>query len=317
MTPSGAPVRVLFLAGMGRSGTTLLERALAGVEGALALGEVMHLWRRGVVDDELCGCGSAFSSCPFWKQVGTTAFGTWAAVDVGEIERQRDTLDRVRHVPELLVRRGARRSADQKEYADRYLRLYRAAQNLTGAQVVIDSSKQASLPHLLSGRPDIDLRVLHVVRDPRAVAHAWAKEVVRPEATSPSLMPRYDPRTMALMWSRHNVAVELLRVQGLPVLRLRYEDFLEDAPAALARVARFADLPSDPAALNHLTKDSVSLSLDHTAAGNPMRFSVGVLALRRDDAWQAQMSMVDRRAVVRRTWPLLRRYGYHAASAPR
>jgi len=52
--------RVLFLAGLGRSGTTLLERALAELPGVQPLGEVIHLWERSVQGDELCGCGEAF-----------------------------------------------------------------------------------------------------------------------------------------------------------------------------------------------------------------------------------------------------------------
>jgi hypothetical protein len=57
--------RVIFLAGLGRSGTALLERALAELPRVQALGEVNHLWRRSLVEDERCGSGEAFSRCPF------------------------------------------------------------------------------------------------------------------------------------------------------------------------------------------------------------------------------------------------------------
>lgn len=310
------PTRVLFLAGMGRSGTTLLERALGAVPGVAALGEVMHLWRRGVDEDELCGCGTAFSACPFWQQVGARAFGGWSAVDVAQVEREREAVDHVRHVPGLLVRRASGRTGRQRSYADRYVRLYTAARQVSGAQVLVDSSKQASLPHVLAGAPGLDLRVLHVVRDPRAVCHAWAKEVVRPETRDGALMPRYPARTMAAMWSRHNVAVELLAAQGVPVRRLRYEDFLVDPPGTLASVADFAGLPTGAAELSGIGASSVQLSVDHTAAGNPVRFARGELPLRRDEVWRTAMPTADRRLVTRRTWPLLARYGYPSLRRP-
>ena len=47
--------RVVFLGGLGRSGTTLLERMLGEVPGVCALGEVVHLWQRDVRDNESCG----------------------------------------------------------------------------------------------------------------------------------------------------------------------------------------------------------------------------------------------------------------------
>ena len=63
-------VRVLFLGGLGRSGTTLLERLLGQLPGVSPLGEVVHLWQRDLVDDERCGCGDRFSACGFWQKVG-------------------------------------------------------------------------------------------------------------------------------------------------------------------------------------------------------------------------------------------------------
>src|SRR4029450_12109098 len=69
-SPSGQPrPTVLYLGGLGRSGTTVLERVLGELPGVCSVGELVHLWRRGVLDDETCGCGSAFSACPFWSEV--------------------------------------------------------------------------------------------------------------------------------------------------------------------------------------------------------------------------------------------------------
>lgn len=49
---AGDPVRVLYIAGIGRSGSTLLARALGEVDGFVAAGEVMHFFGRGLVNDE-------------------------------------------------------------------------------------------------------------------------------------------------------------------------------------------------------------------------------------------------------------------------
>src|SRR5713101_2080953 len=49
--------RILYLGGLGRSGSTLIERLLGELPGVCAVGEVVHMWRRGVVEGERCGCG--------------------------------------------------------------------------------------------------------------------------------------------------------------------------------------------------------------------------------------------------------------------
>lgn len=304
------PVRVLFLAGMGRSGTTLLERVLSGVPGVIGLGELTHLWLRGLRQNELCGCGRAFSDCGFWTGIGAAAFDGWEHVDVDRVLELRQEIDRVKHVPAMVVQTGrGRRAAARQSYADNYLRIYEAVQQLTGAHLIVDSSKQASLPHVLAAGSNLDLRVVHCVRDARAVCYAWTKRVRRPEVEHGQMfMPRYRPRTMAMMWSSHNVAVELLRLQGTPIHRVRYEDFIADPRKVTRGVLRFADLPTDY--LSHVESDRVRLSESHTAAGNPMRFDVGEVLLARDDSWRSAMQVSQRRLVTAMTAPLLRRYGY-------
>jgi hypothetical protein len=48
-----SPVRVLYFAGSGRSGTTVINNILGQLGGAFAAGELRYLWRRGVVEDRL------------------------------------------------------------------------------------------------------------------------------------------------------------------------------------------------------------------------------------------------------------------------
>ena len=39
--------KILFIAGIGRSGSTLLSRMLAQIDGFQAVGELHHLWQTG------------------------------------------------------------------------------------------------------------------------------------------------------------------------------------------------------------------------------------------------------------------------------
>lgn len=298
---------------MGRSGTTLIERVLAGAPGVVGLGEVTHLWKRALLENERCGCGLPFSECQFWQRVGDDAFGGWGSVEAAEVLRLRARVDKVRHVPALLLRRSEALGRDRDAYGDRYAAVYSAAAGVVGASVVIDSSKQASLPHVLARRADVDLRVVHCVRDARAVCFAWTKRVVRPDSfQGESYMDRYSPRTMAAQWIAHNTAIELLGRQGVSVLRLRYEDLLADPVGRFTEIAGFAGVPADPSSLQNVTAEDVDLPLSHTVSGNPLRFTVGRVPLRRDDAWQSAMPPGQRRLVTSMTWPLLIRYGYPA-----
>jgi hypothetical protein len=298
---------VLYLGGFGRSGTTLVERLLGELPGVVALGEVVHLWQRDILDDERCGCGARFSGCTFWKRVGDHAFGGWGKVDVARVHALRDAVERTRHIPRLAA---ARASPDVREYANFYARVYAAAAVVAGAEVVVDSSKHSALAHVLRFADDVDLRVVHVVRDARGVAYSWTKTVARPETDGSEQMTRYSPGRSALLWNAHNAAFGLLARRGVAVRRIRYEEFLTDPRAALRQLADFAGLSLTPADLTFLSPDFADLRVGHSAAGNPMRFTVGRLPLRRDDAWVRALPSGQRRLVGAVCAPMLRAYGY-------
>ena len=78
------PLKVIFVAGAGRSGSTLLDRMLGSVPRVASVGELRHIWKLGLAEDEFCGCGEPFSACPFWARVVREALpGVGAAEVVG------------------------------------------------------------------------------------------------------------------------------------------------------------------------------------------------------------------------------------------
>lgn len=313
------PVRVLFIGGVGRSGSTLLELILSQSADVCAVGEVLHMWDRAVANNLLCGCGEPFSSCPFWQKVGEHAFGGWSNVDAGEVLALKRAVDRTRFIPRL-----ARRSLPEKRheplrrYVDYYLRVYRAATAVTGAQVVVDSSKLPSLAYALSWAPGLDLRVLHLVRDSRGVAYSWTKKVRRPEVVSgEAYMSTHSPAKMGVLWLAHNIALHWLS-DRLPVRRLHYEDFTHDPVGTIQEVRRFAGLADTDEALRVLRDPAVTPARMHSISGNPMRFFTDPIRIRRDEAWRTRMPRLSRALVSAITWPLRLHYGYVLAGrAPR
>jgi hypothetical protein len=300
------PPRILFIGGVGRSGSTLLDLMLGQVPGVVAVGEVSYLWGRD--DADLCGCGESFGGCPFWVAVGEAAFGGWGAVDRARLARIRLSIDRNRRIPSLASRRA--RSPDEARYADAYRAVYRAVATVSGAQVVVDSTKHPSTAFLLRSFGDLDLRIVHLVRDPRGVAYSWTKEVSRPGIAGGAMMDRYPAWKMAGRWVAYNSAFHLLRRIGVPTMRVRYEDLVRDPSATLERIARLLGVPTP--GFPFLDGTSLSLAEEHTIAGNPVRFDRGPIQLRRDDAWQTRMPAKQRLAVSAISLPLRLVYGYTA-----
>lgn len=307
------PTPVLYLAGLGRSGSTLLERTFARLEGAVAVGELVHLWERGLVRGELCGCGVGFRECEFWSAVGERAYGGWDRIDASEMVELSTRVDRTRYVPYMVSSTGpSHYRRDVERLVSVLGPLYPAIAEVSGAAVVVDSSKDPSYGYLLSRAPQIDLRVAHTIRDSPAVAYSWAKRVVRPDADG-STMSRWSPRRTAIMWSGLNMVVRGLARRGVPVELARYEDFVADPAATFLRLVDRLDLPrpaSDGPLLTGLRDGHIDLGVDHTVSGNPMRFETGRISIAEDRAWQDGFPASDRRLVEALTAPVRLRFGY-------
>lgn len=291
--PAARP-KVLMLGGFGRSGSTLLERCLAQCEGFSGLGEVIHLWERGLHDNELCGCASAFADCPQWKAIGEAAYGGWDKVDTDTAIADRLGVVRNRFIPELAGQfaLGRRREA-RARLIERLDRLYTAAKQTTGADILVDSSKHPAYAYLLRSLA-IDLRCVLVVRDPRGVAYSWSKVVKRPETGDRMEdMPRYSVLESMVNWTSYSLLFHALALFKVPVMTVHYEDFVRAPQPTLEKIARFAGATYGDL-LPGLADGQVDLQVHHTVAGNPMRFKVGEVTLRLDEAWKTKMPRRDR-----------------------
>jgi hypothetical protein len=308
---SGERTRVLYVGGLGRSGSTLLDRMLGELPGVTSAGELVHLWLRGVLEDQLCACGETFSECPFWTKVGYEAFGGWNTRDVGEAIMLQRLVDRNRFVP--MVATGAvpaEFGARLDRYSELLGRLYGAISSVAGGAIVVDSSKHASTAFVLNRVPSISVRMIHLVRDARGTAYSWTKEVRRPEVPDREvLMHRHAPWRTAARFDSWNLLLHGLPLVGVPTLLVRYEDLVADPRAEMERIVRFAQLPED-GALDFIEDDAVTLGVAHTVSGNPMRFTAGRVPVRVDDEWRRALPPAERAKVTAIALPLLAPYGY-------
>lgn len=306
-------VTVLYVAGMPRSGSTLLDLMLGRLAGHCEVGEVFYLWQSGVERNLKCACGEPFAGCPFWAKVGDRAYGGWSTVDLNEMYRLQRQVDATGRLPLILGARLLPRFRRRMErYLDLVIPLYRAVAEVSGAGVVVDSTKRPSTAYLLRRAPGIDLRLAHVVRDPRGVAYSWSQAVELPEGTAiRKHMKTRSPLLTGRRWVTVNAMFALLARLGVPRVVLRYEDLVRDPATELGKVA---DLTADAAGgrdpLDFLSGNTFTHGGSHTVAGGRIRMRSGPITLVLDEKWRREYPSRPRRLVGALTWPLRWVYGY-------
>ncbi|GGK81267.1 sulfotransferase family protein [Mangrovihabitans endophyticus] len=295
----------MYIAGWGRSGTTIVDNVLNSYDAVFSTGELSYLWSRGVGMRRRCGCGETFDECPLWQKVLSVAYGG-RVPDPRHVIGLQQRAVRARHTRSLL---NGPLPADAAEYLAITARLYNAIAEVTGAGLIVDSSKTPSGAALLSRMPGIRPYLLHMVRDPRAVAHSWTGAAPPPETRGGAPI-KQRPASSTVHWVVRNAMTE--RVAGAYPqrhLRLRYEDFVAWPRPSVRRVL---DLTATGDEGDPFTgAATVALRPNHNVAGNPGRLRNGEIELRLDNRWRDARRRGLWLTSTALAMPLLHRYGYH------
>jgi hypothetical protein len=305
------PPKIVYIAGWGRSGSTLLDQILGQIDGWFSCGELNLIWW-----DLGCGCGTRVFECDFWRPILREVRERHA-----DLEPSRMIAFQEKHLgtsPATLAAialeaRYPGRVPGLRRYARLVGEIYEAAASRAGARVLVDSSKTATEAYLISALTDIQLYLVHLVRDPRAVAHSWGR---RKAKTYEPLryFGRLSPARSSGRWLRRNAVIEVLvrRRFGARYLLLRYEDFAGDPQAAVRSICELVGEPD--AKPDFLDRHRVRLTVNHTVSGNPTRFASGELEIRADEVWKESMTVRSKALATLVAAPLMHRYGYHLLS---
>jgi hypothetical protein len=304
----GNRVKVLYIAGFGRSGSTILGSILGQVEGFAYAGELVELWDVLATGRVVCGCGVPVVACNVWKDVLKEAYG---GIRESPISQMLDF--RYGSVPTRALLRTTTSSAVrifQQRLAKPLVeleKLYRAIQRVFNCKVIVDSSKYPMYGYTLQLTEGIDLYVLHLIRDPRASAYSWFARNLTPGGLR--WTGQLNPIASSLMWNYRNCTMELMskRFRQRP-LCLRYEDLVADPRGSLQRILSLVCEPCPVLPLED--EHSLNVNIQHTVYGNPNRFTTGKIQIREDHEWETQMKRRHKIPVTALTWPLLIKYGY-------
>jgi len=304
---TGTRLKVVYIMGRGRSGSTIIANLLNELDGFFAVGELHNLWRRGLGKREACACGVPVPECEVWSKVMESMRAPGDVPPARVVEWQTEVV-RLRNTRKLLRKSQGRPTgwAALDAYARQLSSVYGAVAGVTGAAVVVDSSKRPEHGALLHLVADVDPYFIHLVRDPRAVAYSGRRH----RAGLDRELRRYGPVVSTFRWDKRNLASEAVRGHHQPnrSLQLRYEDFVTQPHSSLAAIVELLEEPS--AKLPFTDDQEAELGVNHSLSGNPSRFQTGTVEIRPDEKWRGEQARKDRLASTAMALPWLHRYGY-------
>jgi hypothetical protein len=301
-------IQLIYIAGYGYSGSTLLDILLGSHPDIESVGELCNLHSRGWIMNKKCACGNPGRECPFWSQV----MSRWQLLsgfrDVEGYIRLQRQIESWKN-PSAWFRNRKIESNDSilKHYAEETGALFQAIAKTSSKSCIVDSSKLPLRALALISVSSIDLRIIHLVRDLRGVLWSMLKRRKPHKTVWPIVMRGI------LGWNIANRQAEGIRnlVPDGKYRRVRYEDLATHTQLVLQKIEPLAELPLAEIGKRFAGGDTIQIG--HIIAGNRIRKRGGAgLQLNADFAWKSNLSPVMKKMAEILGGPLMKRYGYLA-----
>lgn len=312
-------LKVIYLLGFARSGTTLLGNMLGELDGFLHVGELRYIWSRAVQERGRCGCKKSLTECPFWSEVLSMTLARFPELITQNLDAEQldaDVLSRVWAVQKAAQAETSwrdyvlpRRTSETGFYLQLTEALLQSAALVSGARVIVDSSKLPSAGFSFASIPSISPYYLHVIRDSRGAVLSRQKKRARRDGETVELGPM-TATADSLRWMGRNLASARFatRRRSGKYAVLRYEDFISQPAASMTRIIEWVD--EEPGRLPVTDEMTALIGPNHTICGNQNRFQTGEIQLRLDEMWKDTMRKRDYWLITMLTGAGLVRYGY-------
>jgi hypothetical protein len=308
--PERTRIRYVCLPGSRFTGSTLLGSLLNEHPDCASIGAATGLIWRTDLSSYQCSCGELFRKCEFWNHIAARTKSLGHPVNVFETNfwNTHLRLSRNRLTNALLARSlgwgplnrgrdavvgrfpGARAAISRMGWNT--WSLASAVLERTGKTVFVDTARDHQRPKYLAPLPMLEVKVIHLIRDPRGNTASIVKHTGA------------DVLTAARHWTHSNTEADRVR-RYLPKERwmsLHYEALCADPAGVLDRISGFLGIGRPM--MQHGFRGAVSHII-----GNKMRMK-GLGEIREDLSWRSTLSSAELSTIARIAGSTSRSFGY-------
>jgi hypothetical protein len=284
----------LYITGASYSGSTLLAFLLDAHPQIVSVAEIGGLARGVVPEKYQCSCGTLLSRCPFFLELeqrinvlgSSFSLKDWQTIfrlsryrllDIPLVRPLRNVfLERIRDRLVPLFWPGYQRVVGV--ISQRNVHLAQAALEISGKRVFVDATKDSIRIKFLRDIEQLNLKVVHLVRDVRGAIVSIMKN-----------RGIDDVARATRVWCNANMNSERAKryVSSQQWLRIKYDELCTDTQGAVDRITDFLEVNRAP-----IPRDFYEG--EHHILGNRMRRKGrGAGMVKLDEAWKEHLSKYD------------------------
>jgi len=294
-------INLIYIASIGRSGTTLFETMLGAHSEIETTGE-LHLWPHEIMQRGVrpCGSGLYVDECPFWtemrrrvqplEQAEPRIHFFREAHDAGRTLRLRRLRDFAeRPLPPSVAKKV-------EVYGRNNAIVFETFQDLVEEETgkrprwVVDASKDVYRLLWLLRSGYFNIKVVHMIKHPCGFAYSVTKNWIRQDGLLSDVKRLYYTARQSGAWVTRNLLYRLLmrnHVSESNGMLIRYEDLATNPREVFRQACAMVGVEYQEQAVDRWREGS-----RFTIAGNPMRYEDRDIEL--DERWKRDLPTSSR-----------------------
>lgn len=261
-------IKIIYISGIGRSGSTLLDLLISTSNDVFSVGEI-YKFNEMINENVCCSCGEIFNECSFWSNFKTKDYNLVNRYNL------KDYLSTI-----LFLLNPLSKNLKFKEKSNNFEIFNEINKRRNVETYILDSSKDLVRLIELSQDERFDVYNISVFRDGRAVANSF-------NSKTQSHGKNYF--LSLLKWIFVNIAlIKFQKKSNIKSLNVSYDKFCENPMYYLKEIEKFVgiDIPS-----NYI---EIAKNMDyHNIGGNRLRLKENrakLEAIKIDNKWQYQQN---------------------------
>ena len=286
-------IKLIYIAGMWRSGGTFLGRILDCSDEIIFVGNIKDFWRKGLKRNNKCSCGEGFKTCSFWQSVTKEYMNSFPSIDIEELRKEFKQVEKWLSYFKLKEIVFNKKDNSLKPLLDKYLehneKLYEIVSNLSGKKIIVDSSRNTQRLLALSLLNKFQLYPIHIIRDPRGVINTLINKDIRNYNEI-----RHNTILNLFHWNAKNYfSMKIIdRLSTTRSVNILYKNFAAKPVTVIEGLKKMLNCKINYELDNG--KFSINLGTGHIFSGNRERHKSGKITITEDTEWNEELSWLHK-----------------------
>ena len=283
--------RVIYIAGYGRSGSTLLSILLDNLTNIASVGEVAGFYEYLGVSGRECSCNNKYFECPVWSNIiNDLPRGIDYVKEMYEIQTEVERWNKISKI--------VKNKKEMKKYSVKMAKFFDTIADDRKVKTIVDSSKSSYSfmwrALALSNVKNVELYLVHLVRDAKGVVASRKKgknsTLERKQSNTASL---WNSAVGLAGWLTSNLAVKYTKqyLDDDQSTTIEYRELVQSPEQEAQKIIKGASVEQlyDK---NDIIKTK-SLDVGHLVGGNRLARNNQKISIETDNLYSNELSNVE------------------------